>query len=224
MDGELENSSPFPVQSALTPTLHPVDKRSQLKSSCPTKSQLKKCSHKVYNPFFGCYMSPIPCKASPEKSSVASPPDTSIPQAEIQKDIITSINEIFECPMDLKVTIHIPPIYTTRKRWTLQQELELLRLSKQYNMDWQLISQSWFSSCKSCVDFSSHFSPTECHTYFNTYLIQSINLGYWSKREVLQLLEASQSKKTHSDLSKCLKDHDQFQISSMIDILKAVEL
>ena len=144
MDGELENSSPFPVQSALTHTLHSVDKRSQLKSSCPTKSQLKKCSHKVYNPFFGCYMSPIPCKASPQKSSAAPPPDTSIAQTEIQKDIITSINEIFECPMDLKVIIHIPPMYTTRKRWTLQQELELLRLSKQHNMDWQLISQSWF--------------------------------------------------------------------------------
>lgn len=145
MDGEFEDSSSFPVQSAFTYSFHSVDKRSQTKSSCPTKPQLKKCSHKVYNPFFGCYMSPIPCKASPEKPSVASPPDSSIAQTEIQKDIITSINEIFECPMDLKVTIHIPPMYTTRKRWTLQQELELLRLSKQYNMDWQLISQSWFS-------------------------------------------------------------------------------
>ena len=45
--------------------------------------------------------------------------------------------------MDLKVIVHIPPMYTTRKRWTLQQELELLRLSKQYNMDWKLVSQSW---------------------------------------------------------------------------------
>lgn len=71
---------------------------------------------------------------------------------------------------------------------------------------------------------STHFSPTECYTYYNTYLVQSINLGYWSKREVLKLLEMYQLKKTQSELLNCLKDHDQFQISSMIDILKTVDM
>ena len=140
----MESSSLLPVKSSLHDSFHSRKKRSHAKSSYPTKSQLKKCSNKVYNPFFGCFMSPIPCKVvSHNKSGVAISSDPNISQTGIQKDIITSIKEIFECPMDLKVIVHIPPMYTTRKRWTLQQELELLRLSKQYNMDWKLVSQSW---------------------------------------------------------------------------------
>lgn len=140
---ESDSSLQFPVQPDFSVPVITEDNKNNLKASSSTKSHTRKCAQKVYNSFFHSLMTPIPRKSSQQKSfSPLSEAKTVLIHPETLKDIVTSIKELLNCPMDLKVTIYIPPMYTTRKRWPLSQELELLHLYKQYNANWNLISKS----------------------------------------------------------------------------------
>ena len=222
-DLDAEHNPQNPIRSGSIDSYTTEEKKLKEKSSSRAKKHKKKSSHRIYNPFFGCYMQPVPHQVPTIRKSINPTNSSSLTQNGTQKDIITSIDEIFDCPMDLKVTIHIPPMYTTRKRWSLTQELELIRLWNQHHTDWNVISKSCNLCCTSCLEMTSSFSPSECSSYFNSYLRQSTDLGYWSKREILKLLEMTQSNEPKSNYTKEIKNHDHFQISSMMDLLKTLD-